>query len=264
MSVLDEIIAAQRKSIEHLYNTYPNQSYEEMANEQPPTKSFKTALKKGKTNIIAEFKRRSPYTGDIYPQASVEETVKAYEKSSAVAISILTNCRFGGSMGDLKKAREYTSLPLLRKDFIIDTLQIYESRAYGADAILLIAKILKKEQIAEYCKLAKKLSMDVIVEVHDKIDIENAVYASAEIFGINTRNLETGILSKEHFGELANAVIDENNMVIAESGIQNYKDIEDLRQKTQRPINGYLVGTALMRASSIKDTVEDLIRKPHK
>jgi len=221
-------------------------------NLEPSTRNFKACLK-GKNNIIAEIKRRSPSEGKI-KDCNVVEIAKIYDKY-ANAISIVTDKEFfGGDIGDIKRVKQVTSLPVLRKDFIIDKKQILESRYYGADAILLIASILTKEQIDEFIGLAKQYSMDCLVEVHTKEEIEKVLETKAKIIGINNRNLKTFKVDLNKTNELKK-LIPTDKIVVSESG---FSDIEQIKSVDT---NAVLIGTSLMKSDNAYYRLF-LLRKP--
>jgi len=224
-------------------------------------------------NVIAEFKRTSPSRtekelGEFRPGADPAEIAKAYEQAGAVALSVLTDPDFNGSLDDLRRVKAATSLPVLRKDFIVDPAQIYESKVYGADAILLIASILKQEQLWDYLTLANNLNMDCLVESHNQADLEKAVKTPTVIFGINNRNLEDFTVSLDTTVDLLTPQdgkyhVPRGKPVVAESGIFSYADVEYLvgqAAKVGRKISAILVGTSLMDIEA-NPTIKDIQRK---
>ena len=190
---------------------------------------------------IAEFKRKSPFK-EIRLDAEPEEIARLYEDCGASAISVLTDHHFDGRLEDLAKAHKATSIPVLRKDFIIDAAQIYEARAYGADAILVIASILGPYQIREYIHIAKSIGMDSVAECRSPGELEKALDAGAEIIGINNRNLENGSIDIGTTLELL-PYVPKGKSVITESGILTHEDVK----KISRPgINAMLVGEGII------------------
>lgn len=206
-------------------------------------------------NIIAEIKRSSPSKGDICPNLNPGVYVSEYEKGGAAAISVLTDkLHFKGCPEDLKIARETTTLPVLRKDFLISAYQIFESAVMEADAVLLIVRILDQQQLKDYLSLCNELKMDVLVEVHSEADIEKAGLAGARLIGINNRNLrsfetdiETAIRMK--------SLLDNDQIAVAASGIRTRKDIEKIEDSG---IWNFLIGESLVRAEHPRDLLESL------
>jgi indole-3-glycerol phosphate synthase len=208
-------------------------------------------------NIIAEFKRRSPSAGIIRDDLTVNEIVHCYERGGACAISILTDEEyFGGSIADLCAARSSTNLPLLRKDFIIDPIQILEAAIAGADAVLLIATALDDLSLGELRAFAEdELGLDSLIEVHTSEELSRAVNAGASLIGVNNRDLRTFQVSLNTSERLiAEAPLD--RIVVSESGLQ---DSRSLRYLQSLGFRGFLIGEALMRASDPEAALRDLI-----
>jgi indole-3-glycerol phosphate synthase len=196
-------------------------------------------------NIIAEIKRASPSKGIICPDLNPVTYATDYERGGAAALSVLTDqAHFKGSIHDLKSARQSTSLPVLRKDFLISSYQIYESAVMEADALLLIARILDPKQLKDYLDLCNELHMDALVEIHSEKDIEKANRAGAKLIEINNRNLksfETDIHTSTHMKSL----LEPDQVAVAASGIRSRKDIEKLNDSG---IWNFLIGESLVRA----------------
>ena len=196
-------------------------------------------------NIIAEIKRASPSKGVICPDLNPVTYAVEYERGGAAALSVLTDGpHFKGSIQDLKSARKSTTLPVLRKDFMISSYQIYESAVMGADAILLIVRILDLQQLKEYLDLCDELQMDALVEVHSEKDMEKATRAGAKLIGINNRNLrsfETDI----HTSIRMNSLLEPHQVAVAASGIRSRKDIKKMNSSG---IWNFLIGERLVRA----------------
>ena len=212
---------------------------------------------RGRVNIIAEFKRRSPSAGMIRNDLSTTGVTSCYERGGACAISVLTDEEyFGGSILDLTAIRAMTALPLLRKDFIIDEIQVYEAAAAGADAVLLIVAALDNGALARLRATAEdQLGLDALVEVHTSEELRRAVEAGARIIGVNNRDLQTFRTSLETSERLiAEAPTDQ--IMISESGLQNPKSLRHLRALGFR---GFLIGEALMRAPDPEAALRDLI-----
>lgn len=219
----------------------------------PPLRDFRSALKGGGLSIIAEFKRRAPSAGELSSCADPAERARRYQEGGADAISVLSEGRyFGGSLEDVRRAREACKLPVLCKDFVVHPRQIYSARAAGADAILLIVSILSRPQLTDYMEIAHSLGMEALVEVHTEEELEMALEVGAEVVGINNRDLETFSVDVGTSLRLSK-LVPEGRTVVAESGISSAEDLLRLRDAE---IDAVLVGTALMRS----DAPEELLR----
>ncbi|MGR3220724.1 MAG: indole-3-glycerol phosphate synthase TrpC, partial [Candidatus Anammoxibacter sp.] len=209
-----------------------------------------------KTRIIAEIKQASPSQGILRNDFNPVDIAKSYRKHHAAAISVLTiKYGFNGNIEFLEKVKKSVDIPVLRKDFIFEEYQVYESRAFGADAILLIASILDECQLREYHSLAKELGMDVLTEVHTLEELGKALNCNAEIIGINNRNLKTFDVDINTTLDLIKEV-PEGSVVVSESGIKTRDDIELLEK---RGVNAFLVGTALMKSDNAGNELDKLL-----
>jgi len=219
--------------------------FREKINILPAVKSLSAALTAPGISIIAEVKKASPSHGMIVPDYNPAETARQYQDCGASAISVLT-CRkyFSGSLGDLAAVRKSVDLPLLRKDFIIHPLQIYESRIEGADAVLLIVSILEKSQLGILYKTALENGLEVLIEVHDEKELETALELRPKMIGINSRNLKTLEVDKRIFGKLIERIPREL-LAVAESGIENQEEISDLKKTGFHAI---LIGYTLLKS----------------
>jgi len=218
-------------------------------------RGFKKALDQKDVNLIAEIKKASPSRGIICEDFNYKDIACQYEKAGCQAISVLTEKKyFLGDINYLAEIRDTVELPLLRKDFIIDEYQVYESIVFGADAILLIARCLHKEKLKILLDLARELDLDCIVEVHNKEELNVALKEGAQIIGINNRNLEDFSVNLELSCSLA-PMVPEHCIVVSESGIQTYEDIQRLKQAK---IRNFLVGESLMSQKDINKAVRDL------
>ena len=208
-------------------------------------------------NIIAEFKRRSPSAGTIRNDLSANDVATRYERGGACAISVLTDEHyFGGSISDLQAIRASTALPLLRKDFIIDEIQIYEAAVVGADAVLLIAAALEDAPLAKLRAVAEdELGLEAVVEVHTSEELRRAMRAGARIIGVNNRDLRTFRTSLDT-SERIIAKAPRDRIMISESGLQSPKSLRHLKALGFR---GFLIGEALMRASDPEAALRDFI-----
>jgi len=206
-------------------------------------------------NIIAEIKRASPSKGPICPGLDPAEYARAYEMGGAAAMSVLTDGPgFQGCLEDLIQARKSVALPVLRKDFIISSYQLYESVMAGADAVLLIVRILSQAQLCDYLALCQALLVDALVEVHSAEEIETATRAGARLIGINNRNLrsfKTDVATAENLVRL----LESDQVAVAESGIRTR---EDIRRLMQSGIWNFLIGESLVRSKSPKRLIEHL------
>jgi len=207
-------------------------------------------------NIIAEIKRASPSKGVICPDLDPAQYARAYERGGAAALSVLTEqIYFHGSVTDLTAARAATSLPVLRKDFIVSTYQLYESALLNADAVLLIVRILSRQQLQEYLDLCRRLQLDALVEVHSEMDIETANWSGAELIGINNRNLssfKTDIQTAVRIKSL----LQPQQTVVAASGIVTRLDIE---KNLQAGIWNFLIGESLVRSRNPEKFLKTLM-----
>ena len=214
-----------------------------------PKSNFKSSISNKDEAIIAEIKKASPSAGVISENFNPVEKAKEYESVGAAALSILTEEDFFlGSIDYLKAVKRTTSLPILRKDFIIDEYQIYESKLIGADCILLIASILSDLQIEEFVKIAKKLELDYLIEIHDEKELKRVELYKDALIGVNNRNLNTFEVDLDNSIRIKN-LFKEKNIFIAESGI---KSIDDINYLKVHNINVFLIGESLMRGDFFK------------
>jgi len=252
--ILDNIVEEKRKEVENKKKNFPlNQFINEL---HPSERDFKSAISDVDLSVIAEIKRKSPSEGIIKENFDFDKIAFRYEKNSNVkALSILTDLPFfGGSLYLINRAKGITSKPILRKDFIIDEYQIYESRFYGADVILLIARILSKEQIREFIDIAKKYNMDSLVEIHSREEIEK-VPDNTEIIGINNRDLDTLEVNLETTVELSKILKKYNKIIlVAESGIHTAKDVKYIKNN----IDAMLIGTSILKSDNPDEKINSL------
>ncbi|MBU0757520.1 MAG: indole-3-glycerol phosphate synthase TrpC [Nanoarchaeota archaeon] len=257
-TILDKIVEKKLQEIEKRKTVLGLKEIKVLLNNLKSNKrDFKAALKKKHLiSLIAEIKKASPSLGLIKEDFNPVLIAKSYEHAGASAISILTEKEFFmGNIETMNKIRRATSIPLLRKDFIIDPYQIYESKLYGADAILLIAGILKKEELEELIAVADILNLDTLVEVYSYQELEIAALCNAEIIGINNRNLKTMEVDINHFLNLSRFVAEEK-ILVCESGIFSRADVMKVKLAGAHAI---LVGTSLMTAPDIKNKMMELI-----
>ena len=256
--ILDEIVAFKRMEVGA---SKTKASLDELQGSRYYTRhcaSLVAALTEAKSSgIISEFKRKSPSKGWIHAQADVSQIVKAYDLAGVAGISCLTdNNFFGGSKADFEAARHSTKKPILRKEFIIDSYQIHESKAMGADVILLIASILKAEEIKEYTDLAHELGMEVLLELHDKKELER-IYDKADLIGVNNRNLKTFHVSIEHSLSMKKD-LPNSSVLVSESGLNEVEKVQELYEKGYR---GFLMGEYFMKDDAPGKTAKEFISK---
>jgi indole-3-glycerol phosphate synthase len=233
---------------------------EEVKKLKKKRRSLKEKLKSDKISLLAEIKKASPSKGLIQPNFKPAAQLKDYEEAGAAGISILTDHKFfQGSNQILKDMRELTELPILRKEFIIDSIQIYESFFIGADVILLIAAILSDQQLQSFLNLCKELKLEAIVEVHNLEELKRVLKTEAEIIGINNRDLNDFSVDLKTTADL-NAKLEKldqrnNHYLIAESGIKSREDIDFLKKIG---VDGVLIGETLMKAESPAAKIKEL------
>jgi indole-3-glycerol phosphate synthase len=254
--MLDEIIAQKRGELEQRKKVAPAASLRERIARQKPALDFASVLKGDQIHLIAEVKHASPSRGTLSHNFDPTKLAQTYAEGGAAAISVLTEVDyFMGSIEHLAAIREVVGLPLLRKDFIFDPYQVYESRAYGADALLLIAAILSRGQLNELVSLSHSLDLSCLVEVHSGDDVEMAVLSEAEIIGINNRDLRTFAVDINTTRRLR-PLIPKGRIVVGESGIKSRKDIEKLRKWG---VDAVLIGEALVTANSVRAKLNELL-----
>jgi len=256
-SKLDEICAHKRQEVERLRSL--EQQLRKQALLRNDFRPFRLALQRqGEMALIAEVKKASPSAGVIAQEFNPISQAREYERGGAHALSILTDERhFGGKLVYLEEIRDQVELPLLRKDFIVEELQIYESVVAGADAILLIVAALKQEELSRFYEKARACQLDVIVEVHDLAEMERALEIEADIIGINNRNLHTFEVDLKTTEELAQE-IPADCIAVSESGIRTGEDVRFVRRQGVQAI---LVGEALMRSDNVAASIAELLLK---
>ncbi len=254
--MLDEIIAKKREDVERRKKILPLAHLEKRIAQQKPPLDFAFALKGKKIRLIAEVKQASPSRGTLCTHFNPTKLAITYAQGGANAISVLTEVNyFKGSIDYLAAIRGVVKLPLLRKDFIFDPYQVYESRAYGADALLLIMAILSQEQFKELLSLSHSIGLKCLVEVHNKTEVERALLSGAEIIGINNRDLTTFAVDINTTSQLR-PLIPRERIVVAESGIRNRDDVEKLMDWE---VNAVLVGEALVTTNDILTKMKELM-----
>jgi len=257
--ILDEIVNNKLKEVAKRKKEVPLAVLKSKLATSIPTRYFRKAISSsGRINIIAEIKRTSPSAGVIIEDFSLEELARIYEKNGASALSILTDQKFfKGELKDLEKARKASSLPILAKEFIVDEYQIYETRIGGADALLLIARILDKEELRKYLDLASRLDLDCLVEIHTEEEWQKIKDLPVDIVGINNRNLENFKVDlKMSFNLIKKIPLDK--IVVSESGINNGEDIYRLQEAG---VDAFLIGEALLKSKDVGEKLKELLRE---
>jgi indole-3-glycerol phosphate synthase len=257
--ILDQIVADNLRGLEARKHSLPLEELKRVALEQPLPFDFASALRSDRIQLIAEIKKASPSRGIIRPNFNPVEIAQTYARNGASAISVLTEAKyFQGSLNhlrDIRNALENKSLPLLRKDFIRDPYQVYESRAYGADSLLLIVAILTPEKLGELLGLSHELNMSCLVEVHNEAELEIALRSGARIIGINNRDLQTFTVDLTVTKRLR-PLIPPDRIVVSESGIKDRNDVENMRKWR---VDAVLIGESLMSAPNIAAKMEELL-----
>lgn len=258
--ILQKIMAAKQEEIMAARKREPESALRRRAEQRDRHRPFTERLRAANAagiGIIAEIKRASPSKGIIRADIDAGEYARRYEQGGAAAISVLTDSRFfKGSLDDLMTARENTTLPVLRKDFLISDYQLYQSAAADADAVLLIVRLLSTKQLSGYLTLCRELRLDPLVEVHDAADLDKATASGAELIGINNRDLRT---FKTDIAVAARLVsqFKAGQIPVAASGIST---AEDIRATRQAGINIFLIGESLVRADDTVGFLRELIK----
>jgi indole-3-glycerol phosphate synthase len=254
--ILEKILATKKTEVSQLRDKMSIDRLKKEAMNAPPARDFKAALRHGDCAIIAEVKRRSPSGGDLRPAADPAQIAAVYEKSGAAAVSVLTdNEYFGGHKRDIVAVRNTVRLPILRKDFIIDPCQVYETKAMGADALLLIARILKDRELRKLIHLTGMLGLTPVVEIHAREELKKALRAGAEVIGINNRDLSTFKTDLRTTLDLA-PLIPTDRVVISASGIHERKHI---RLLADAGVRAFLIGETLMKSPGIGEKLRELL-----
>jgi indole-3-glycerol phosphate synthase len=255
MSKLEELVGAARVEVERRKAVVPIEDLRDAVGTLSGSRPFSEALVRPGLSLIAEFKRRSPSSGVIASDASVADVCAAYERGGAAALSVLTDERnFGGSLDDLRAARAASSLPILRKDFIVDTYQLYEAAANGADAVLLIVVALEDDALRLLYQEARLLDLDCLVEVHDERDLERALGIDADVIGINNRDLSELTVDLQTTPELI-VDVPAGKTVVSESGYDRHEQLLELERIG---CDAVLIGESLMRSGEPEAAVREL------
>lgn len=256
--ILDDICAHKREEVDRAKSALPLAQLEGQVDAAPPTRDFRGALRRPGLSLIAEVKKASPALGDIGLRYAPHELATVYEQEGAAAISVLTDHEyFKGTLQDLTSVRRAVEVPVLRKEFIIDAYQIYEARHAGADAILLIVRILSDQQLQEYLALASDLAMEALVECHDAGEVERAIAADARIIGVNNRDLATFEVNIQTTLDLKR-LVPGGKVLVSESGIHTR---DHMKRLEGGGIDAVLVGEALVTSDDVRAKIRHLLGK---
>jgi len=256
---LQDIVTLKRKEVDALKSKRVITEFVDSKRLLKGIRPFKEAISSGEgLNLIAEIKKKAPsFKRNFFRKLDVTTIANIYKAEGAKAISVLTDKKFfSGNILHINEVKRTVDIPVLRKDFIIDEYQVYESRYFGADAILLIARILSVDQIKSFMHLAKKINMDTIVEIHDEFDLEKALLSGADIIGVNNRNLETFMISMDIVSRLI-PKIPKEIITISESGISSNEDISRIRKAG---VNAVLIGGAFLGADDIAGKIREIMQ----
>ena len=258
MNILDKIVIDKRKEVNLRKSLIPVSQLEQSVLFERQTYSLAQNLRVSKSGIIAEHKRRSPSKSVINQDLNVQDVARGYENAGVCGMSVLTDVKyFGGAIDDLLIARASCNLPLLRKEFIIDEYQILEAKAYGADVILLIAAILTKAEIKQFSEFAKRLNLDVLLEVHNEEELHKSIMPSLDMLGVNNRNLKTFEVSLET-SKLLSDQIPNDFVKVSESGISSVDAIKELQPYGYQ---GFLIGENFMKTDNPGESAKKFINQ---
>jgi indole-3-glycerol phosphate synthase len=257
MDFLKEVILEKQRSLKEAKRRYPEEELRLKLEEPHIYRPFKAGIAgAGRLHIIAELKKASPSKGILREDFDPIQLSRLYQNAGASAISILTEEKyFLGKLAYLNQVRKIVHLPILRKDFIFEPYQLYESKFFGADCVLLIAELLKNNRISEFLSLAKRLELDCLVEVHSLDQLKYALDEGSSVIGINSRNLHTLEIDKKLISLLAKHV-PEDKVVVAESEIRTHRDYLNYKKLN---VNALLIGSALMKAGNIADKIKEIV-----
>jgi len=257
MDILEQIVADKRTEVASKTGVLPLEYLRKSPLIQRTAYSMRDSLVQ-RSGVIAEFKRRSPSRQVINQTSAVNEVAQAYESAGASAVSVLTDTKyFGGALDDLLQARSVLTIPLLRKEFIIDPYQVIESKAFGADAILLIAAVLTPEKAANLAVLAHDLGMEVLLEVHNEEELDRSDLSNVDMIGVNNRNLKTFEVDLETSRSLSKRIPAEK-ISVSESGISDPGAIAELRNFG---FKGFLIGENFMKTNDPGMAAEEFLKQ---
>ncbi len=256
--ILERVVGARRRALAQAKRAVPPSKLEERAAAAPPPRDFRAAVAREGLNVIAELKKASPSRGVLREEYNPAALAPELERAGAVALSVLTEPEFfQGGLEDLQVARAVSGLPVLRKDFLFDPYQLFEARAAGADAVLLIAAILSGDDLRGLIQLGRQLGMAALVEVHTHGELDRALAAGADVIGVNNRDLKTFEVRLETSLELIEK-IPEDRLAVSESGLRSADDLARLRQAG---FDAFLVGESLMQAPDPGPALRRLLAK---
>jgi len=255
--ILEQIISQKRQDLKEIKERRPLDSLVSCLEGMPPCRSLKAALRKnGGISILAEVKKASPSKGMIRPNFNPEDITDAFNRSGVSAISVITEEKFFyGKPEYLQLVHSRSELPVLRKDFIIDPYQIFETRILGGDALLLIVAALNDHELVSFQKLASELGLECLVEIHNREELQRAICSGASLIGINNRNLNTFEVNLNITFNLRRYITDQSTVVVSESGISSRLQVDELYRNK---IDAILVGEVLMRSENIEAKVKEL------
>ena len=255
--MLEEILQAKKKRLESQKTQLSIDVLKNRCSLMRSTRNFRQALLGEDISVVAEIKKASPSLGDIAPDLDIAKTAVSYEEGGASAISVLTEQDyFKGESSFIKTVKEATRIPVLRKDFIFEEYQIYESKYLGADAVLLIATILEKEILRQLVDISLSLNIEPLVEVHTEEDLKKTLGTKAKVIGINNRDLKTFETDIKVTQRLISSV-GSGKIIVSESGIKNNEDVRWLKSLS---VDAILVGESIVRATDLKKKIESLIK----
>jgi indole-3-glycerol phosphate synthase len=255
-TILDRIVAARRESVAHRKRVLPDVALKLAVQKQPPARDFAAALSRADCNVIAELKKASPSLGLIRQDYQPVPLARSLEAAGATALSVLTEEEFfQGSLADLREVRKAVSIPILRKDFILDPWQVWEARAAGADSFLLIVAVLTDDLLSELLALGRELGMEPLVEVHSREELERAKTADAKIIGVNNRDLRDFKVSLQTSLDLIQE-IPEDTVAVSESGLHSRGDLEHLQSAG---FDAFLIGERLMKQADPASGLKELL-----
>ena len=256
MDILSKIISKKIDELNQLKRSISISDLESSEFFERNNKSIVNGLIENEISIIAEHKRKSPSKSEINSQTPTEKIINGYQEAGAAALSILTEKNFfNGSTNDILNARKITELPILRKDFIIDEFQIFESRFIGADCILLIVACLNDTELNDFYNISKSLKMDALIEVHNEDELQRALKLKPKMIGINNRNLKNMTVALDTSIKLVKK-IPNNILVVSESGFKNHSD---LKLMEHYGIKSFLIGETFMKSKNIQSSVENIL-----
>ncbi len=256
-NILHKIVANKKQEVAIQKQQVSIDELEEQIQNVKAVDSFRQSLEDSPTGIISEFKRKSPSRGWIFRDAKIESVIPLYERNGAAAISVLTDTEFfGGTFEDFRKAAELTETPLLRKDFMVDEYQIYQAKAMGASAVLLIASALTVSETFRFAEKATELHLDVLLEIHNEKELDH-INAYIDVVGVNNRNLNTFVTDVQISFDLSDK-IPSDFLKISESGISRPETVIELRQAG---FKGFLMGENFMKTENPGKALEEFIEK---